>query len=84
MQIEENDKCHELQVHVDNRFFSVNQMNPTTNNHRKTSSEGPGCDHDELHFDFKCNKLCSGHLKVHIKKMWIIQNCVIQSQIFWS
>jgi len=46
MKIKENDKCRELQVYVDNRFFSVNQMNPTTNNHQKTSSEGPGCDHD--------------------------------------
>jgi len=35
MKIKENDKCRELQVHVDNRFFSVNQPNPTTNNHQK-------------------------------------------------
>jgi hypothetical protein len=61
MQTEENDKCCELQVHVDNRFFRVNQMNLTTNNHQKTSSEGPGCDHDELHFDINCNKLRSSH-----------------------
>jgi hypothetical protein len=35
MKINENDKCRELQVHVDNRFFSVNQPNPTTNNYQK-------------------------------------------------
>jgi hypothetical protein len=33
-------------MHADDRFFSVNQVNPTNNNHQKTSSEGPGCDHD--------------------------------------
>jgi hypothetical protein len=68
MQIKENDKCHELQVHVGNRFFSFNQPNPTMNNHQKKSSEGPGCDNDELHFDINCNKLHSNHLKVHIKR----------------
>ena len=68
MQIKENDKCCELQVHVDNRLFTVNQLNLPTSNHQKTSSEGPGCDHDELHIDINCNKLCSSHLKVHIKR----------------
>jgi hypothetical protein len=46
MKIKQIDKGHELQVYVDNRFFSVNQLNPTTNNHQQASSERPGCDHD--------------------------------------
>lgn len=74
MKIKENDKCCELQVHVDNRFSSVNQPNATTNNHQKTSSEGTGCDHD-----------ASGEKQVRQKgeEMQLLSALPDQKDLYW-